>query len=553
AKSIPVSAEMKALFGIDSDQIAPSSLIAALLRAEVDLLWFGGIGTFIKSADESHADVGDRANDPHRVDGRGVRAKVVGEGANLGVTQRGRIELALAGGRINTDFIDNSGGVDTSDHEVNIKILLNAAIDAGELTLKQRDGLLREMTDEVAQLVLAHNYLQSGALSLTEAEAPALLGRHARFIRRLERAGQLNRAIEYLPDDETIADREAAGIGLTRPELAVLLSYSKIVLYEELLGTELPDDPQLVDDLVLYFPPTLRERWREQIGQHRLRRELATTFVTNSIVDRAGIGFTDRLHERTGRSVGDAARAFSIAVAAFGLRDIWRAVEALDNRVPAEVQTDMLLSARGLLEHGTLWFLRHGEEPLDLADHCAAYRPGIERFCDSLPAEMFDAGDGPLAARRAALEGEGVPGALARAVAALDALYGAPDVVRLAAGCDIAVEAAAQGWFAVGRRFELDWLRAAAGRLHVRSTWQQAAVETFVDDMFGHQATLASRVLTDSGCEAGDAAAVAAWAERHAAAVARYDRLLEEVRSAGTLEVAMLMAVNGQLRVLSTA
>ena len=552
AKAIHVSAEMKALFDIDTAQVTPSALMTAMLRAQVDLLWFGGIGTFIKSAEETNAEVGDRSNDAHRVNGGEIRAKVVGEGANLGATQRGRIEYALAGGRINTDFIDNSGGVDTSDHEVNIKILLNATIDSGELTLKQRDALLKQMTDEVAQLVLAHNYLQSGAISVTEAEAAALLPQHARFIRRLERAGQLNRSIEFLPDDEVIGERETAGLGLTRPELAVLLSYSKIVLYEELLSTGLPDDPELVDDLVRYFPPTLRDGWRSQIAGHRLRRELVTTYVTNTVVDRAGIGFVERLQDRSGRGAGDVARAFSIAVAAFGLRDLWEAIEGLDNQVPASVQTSMLLDGRRLVEHGTLWFLRHGGNPLDMAAHLEAYRPGIADFCANLPSELFEDERRSVAARRAELQAAGVPEKIARTVAGLDVLYGAPDVVRLAGACGRPVEAAAHVWFSVATRFGLDRLRDAASNMTTRTAWQQLAVETFVDDVFGHQAALTAQVLA-AGASDDAEAAVEAWAAQRPAAVVRYDRTMDEIGSAGMLEIAMLTVVNGQLRALAAA
>ncbi len=553
-KSIPISPQMKAIFGIEDDHAPPSAVMAAMLRAEVDLLWFGGIGTFVKSADESHAEVGDRANDPHRINGAEIRARVVGEGANLGVTQQGRVEYALEGGRINTDFIDNSAGVDTSDHEVNIKILLNAALDAGELTLKQRDALLRDMTDEVAALVLSHNYLQSGALSLTEARAPALLSRHVRFIRRLERAGRLNREIEFLPDDETLAQREAAGRGLTRPELAVLLSYSKLVLYEELLESDLPDDPQLVDGLLLYFPPTLRERWRSQIEHHRLRRELVTTFVANIIVDRAGIGFVEGLQERSGRSAADVARALAIVVSAFGLREKWQRIEALDNKVPAGVQTEMLFQTQRLVEHATLWFLRYGNTPLDMAAHLDAYRPGIEAFQEVLPQHLFQGGEEPITQQAAAWREAGVPEDIAKSITALGGLYGAADVARLAAECDVSVGTAAEAWFAVGRRFELDWLRRASASLHGGSSWQQLAVETFVDDLFGHQATLTARTLRTGSSEgAAENADIGGWIALHEAAVRRFDRTLEDVRSAGALEVAMLTVINGQLRALAAA
>ena len=558
AKSIPVSPEMKARFAIEADAMTPNELIRALLRAPVDLLYLGGIGTYVKGSEESNAEVGDRANDANRVDGGEVRARVVGEGANLGWTQRGRIEYALKGGRINTDFIDNSGGVDTSDHEVNIKILLNKAIDDGELTRKQRDALLADMTGEVARLVLRHNYLQGQAISLTQAEAAARLGEHVQLIRNLERSGRLNRAVEFLPDDETIARREAEGLGLTRPEIAVLLSYAKIALNQELLASDFPDDPRLLEELLLYFPQQLRERWRDQIARHRLRREIIATFVTNSIVDRGGITFVDALKDRTGRTAADVARAFSITVAAFGLRDLWHGIEALDGRVDAALQIRMLLEARRLITRGSLWFLRYGAAGLDVASYLESFRPGIERYCAHLAAEQPEEATGARAARRAELETQGVDPDLARAVAGLDALASAPDVVRIAASAGAAVEDVARLYFAVGERFRLDWLRAAAEHLRATTGWQRLAIETFVDDLYGHQAQLAARVLAGAppagapiDSRAAARAAVDAWAAAHGAAATRLDHLLDEIRSAGELELAMLVAVNGQLRTLT--
>ncbi|HEY0788539.1 MAG TPA: NAD-glutamate dehydrogenase domain-containing protein, partial [Thermoanaerobaculia bacterium] len=313
AKSVKVSDEVKALFELPSNTVTPNDLIRAMLVANVDLLWFGGIGTYVKSSEESNAQAGDRANDVLRINGDQVRARVVGEGANLAMTQRGRIEYALKGGRLNTDAIDNSAGVDTSDHEVNIKILLDKVVRKGGITPDERVKLLGLMTDDVAKLVLRDNYQQTQAISIAESQGVALLDQHARLMRSLEKAGRLDRAIEALPDEETISERAAAKIGLTRPELAVLLAYSKISLYVDLLASDLPDDPLLVDELVAYFPPQLRERFRADIEQHRLRREIIATFVTNNIINRVGPTFVSQLMEETGRSASDVARAYAIA------------------------------------------------------------------------------------------------------------------------------------------------------------------------------------------------------------------------------------------------
>ena len=291
AKSVKLTAQMKALFEIETDEVTPNELIRSMLKSQIDLLWFGGIGTYIKSTRESHAEADDRSNDALRVDGKELRCKVLGEGANLAITQLGRIEYARAGGRINTDFIDNSAGVDTSDHEVNIKIVLNDAVMQGEITVDQRNELLEAMTDDVARLVLNDNYLQTQAITLAETRASELLDSQWHFMRTLERRGLLDRTIEDLPNDEEMTDRLANSGGLTRPEYAVTFAYSKLVLYGDLLSTDVPDDPYLVGDLARYFPELIREKFAEHIARHRLRREIVATYVTNSLVNRVGATF----------------------------------------------------------------------------------------------------------------------------------------------------------------------------------------------------------------------------------------------------------------------
>ena len=325
AKSISISPEMKRAFDIEADHLTPAELIRKLLAASVDLLWFGGIGTYVKAPDESHSEVGDRANDALRIDGDKIRAKVVGEGANLAVTQRGRVAYALAGGRINTDAIDNSAGVDTSDHEVNIKILLDHAIASGAMAAAEREPLLAGMADDVALLVLRDNYLQGEALSVAEARGVGALDRQVRLMRDLERSGRLDRALEFLPDDETLATRAAQRRGLVRPELAVLLAYAKMTLYDELLASDLPDAPELAGELRDYFPAALRDRLEALIAAHPLHREITATVVTNDLVNRAGITFVNEMRERTGREAAEAARAYAIAREVFDLRALWAA------------------------------------------------------------------------------------------------------------------------------------------------------------------------------------------------------------------------------------
>ncbi|MDH3665196.1 MAG: NAD-glutamate dehydrogenase, partial [Alphaproteobacteria bacterium] len=365
-KSIKLTPEIKKALDIDADSVAPHDLIRAILLAPVELFWNGGIGTYVKASTERHADAFDRANDPVRVNGNELRCKIVGEGGNLGLTQRGRIEFARGGGRINTDFIDNSAGVDCSDHEVNIKILLGAVVDAGDMTGKQRDQLLARMTDEVAALVLRNNILQVQAISHALAHPGKLLDSQAAFMRRLEGAGRLNRELELLPDDEALAQRRQAGLGLYRPEIAVILAYAKMALYEDLLGSDLPDDPYLHQDLVKYFPRPLRKAYEPQIADHQLRQEIVATLVANSIVNR-GLGeFVGELAEQTGAPPATIARAYIVARDAFGLVPLIGELEQLAGLIGADRQIALLDDTRRALAEGTQWFLSNLPEPIDI-------------------------------------------------------------------------------------------------------------------------------------------------------------------------------------------
>ncbi len=299
--------------------LSPDQLISAILAAPVDLLWNGGVGTYVKASTQTHADAGDRANDAVRIDATAVRAKVIAEGGNLGVTQAARIEYALAGGLINTDFIDNSAGVDTSDHEVNIKVLLADSVSRGELGAAQRNRLLQEMTDEVAALVLQDNYHQNRALASSRAQAPQMLHVHSRMMRKMARDGRLRRKLEVLPGDKEVAERRSAGLGLTTPEFAVLLAQVKIAAEEEMLASALPDDPYLQSVLTAYFPEPLRESFADQMRTHPLRREIITTEVVNDMVDRSGTTFLFRMNEETGASVPDITCAWLVARRVFDL------------------------------------------------------------------------------------------------------------------------------------------------------------------------------------------------------------------------------------------
>ncbi|HEX7677513.1 MAG TPA: NAD-glutamate dehydrogenase, partial [Thermoanaerobaculia bacterium] len=547
AKTVTVSEEVARCFDLEKKTLPPAELMKAILKARADLLWLGGIGTYVKSSDEDHAAARDRANDAIRIDARELRVRVVGEGANLGFTQQARIEYALGGGAINTDAIDNSAGVDTSDHEVNIKILLYDAIERGELAgLEQRNTLLAAMTDEVGQLVLCDNYEQTQAISLTQALGESVLDEQARFMRALERAGRLDRALEGLPDDETIAQRHTAHIGLMRPELAVLLAYSKIVLYADLLASDLPDDPLLVEDLVLYFPKPLREKYRSTIERHRLRREIIGTYVTNNIINRIRPTYVWQMTEETGKSVADVARAFTIIRESFDLRSLWSAIEAQDNILPARVQIEMLIEVGRLLERAMNWLLISGYASLDTARYVGEFRPAIagisDKLNDILPASLL----GSLKARQGELEMDGVPERVAYRIASLGVMGAALDIVRLSR-TGRPVEDVARVYFNVGARFGLDRLRTAGASIAAETPWQKTAVAAAVDDLFNYQSTLASRVLAESD---GAKDPVDRWLASRPREVERIDQMMTDFRAAQGVDLAMLTVASRQLRTL---
>jgi glutamate dehydrogenase len=544
AKSIPISPEISRAFDIAADILTPAELIRRLLAASIDLLWFGGIGTYVKAPNESHIEVGDRANDALRIDGDKVRARVIGEGANLAVTERGRIAFALAGGRINTDAIDNSGGVDMSDHEVNIKILLDRAIASGVLSAAEREPLLAAMADDVSGLVLRDNYLQGEALSVAEARGVTVLDRQVRLMRDLERSGRLDRALEFLPDDETLAARAAQRRGLVRPELAVLLAYAKMALYGELLASDLPAAAELDGELRGYFPTALRERLSGPIPTHPLRCEIIATVVTNDLVNRAGITFASEMQTRTGRTAPEVARAYTIVRDVFDLRPLWTEIEKLDNKVPAAAQTDMLREIIGLIEHAAGWLLRSGR--LEFGRETGRFASSAHALAASL-SQVLPKADASLVAERSQRFREaGVPEALAERIAASIFLACALDIAKLAQRSAQPLDRAARIYYGVGTRFALDDMRAAARRLPAETQWQKLAVDAMIDDLFTLQADLAARILASECAAKPDP--VVAWSGAHADSFTRAEALARELRAATTPDLAMLVVVGRQLR-----
>ena len=532
AKRVRLSAQMREALDVEADALTPDELIRVLLCAPVDLLWNGGVGTFVKARSESNAEVGDKANDGVRVDGAQLRCRVVGEGGNLGFTQKGRIEYALCGRRINTDAIDNAAGVNCSDHEVNLKIMLDAAVADGELSPSQRDELLAALTDAVAKHVLSESHAQALALSLERRQARELLDLHARLIDDLDRRGQLDRELEELPDDEGIRERKAANEGLTGPELSVLLAYAKIALHADLLESDLPEDAYLGSDFIDSLPASLRERFRPRIRHHRLRREIITTDLVNTIVDYAGTTFVSRLAEETGADTAHIARAYAVAVAVFEMRGFWREVEALDDVVVEDSQFKMLLQGRRLLTRAARWLVRNRRPPLDIAAAVSRFAPGAGTLSEALP-ELLSGLDGDGWHARVAEFGDaGVPSALASRVAALDALFFAFDVVEIVRGREHLVRRAAGIHLGLDRRLELAWLRDRVLELPRADLWQTLARAALRDDLYKTHRALTAAVLEASSASIDSGTAIEAWVEGSAATVERYLGMLTHIRAA---------------------
>ncbi len=506
-KSVPLNDAVREVLGIHESvqAMTPAELMKAILQAPVDLLWNGGIGTYVKGEGETHGDVGDKANDAIRINGSQVRARCVGEGGNLGLTQIGRIEYVLSGGdaggaseeggRINTDFIDNSAGVDTSDHEVNIKILLDRVVKDGDLTAKQRNTLLAEMTDEVAALVLRDNYEQNLAIANAVAHAPSLLHVHEDFMRRLEQAGTLDREIEGLPSRREVRRRLDRGRGLTPPELAVLLAWTKIVLAEELLAGELPDDPYLDLDLKAYFPTQMREQFRAQIEAHPLRREIIVTQVVNDLVNGAGMSYWPRLADETGASVADLTRANFVAREIYASLPLRDELKSHDNQLDARVQTSMRIQMRTLVERASRWLVNNRRPPLDSSGTVDLFAGPVQATMAQLPELMTGRELEAFQERQASYERRGVPQELARRVAVLEPAYMLLGLVEVAQREELAPEDVARVHFALGERLGLPVLLQRIVALPRVDKWQTMARASLRDDLHAVHTALTAQVL----------------------------------------------------------
>ena len=542
-KAIPISAEVAAALGITADSLSPSQLIVAILKAKADLLWFGGIGTYVKAASESNAEVGDRANDAHRINGAEVGAKVIGEGANLGLTQAGRLEFAGKGGRLNTDFIDNSAGVDCSDNEVNIKIALNSEVAAGRLTEANRDTLLVEMTGDVAALVLRDNTLQTQALSIAERGGNPALPAHIRLIQTLEAsAAKLDRAVEGLASDDALTQRGRAGGALERPELAVVMAYAKMAVYDALVGSELVDDPLLLPDLHAAFPSAMQERYATAIDGHRLRRELVATKLANALVNRGGLTLPFELAEEMGVGLDEVASAFVAARALFDFRRLWRAIDDAD--VPGPVHLDLHVDAMAVLRTQMADLLRSGGglRPSALVDRL---KPGVERMGGTVFDLLRPAPKAEIERLRTRLSAQATPAEIADQLLRINALDGAVGVGLLASDLGIDEAAAARGYTALGEALGLDWAKGAAAALTPADPWERLLQAGLIRDFEQLRLDLMRRIVPANG---DPQAAVAAWLDGNAARVTRIAGPVARARSGGPVTTAMLAHLASQAR-----
>ncbi|MCE3232026.1 MAG: NAD-glutamate dehydrogenase [Rickettsiaceae bacterium] len=547
AKSIKLSSEVIEILKIDATDVTPDELIRAMLKAPVDLLWNGGIGTYVKAKTEVNEAVGDKTNDNLRINGEEVGARVVGEGGNLGFTQLGRIEYARKGGRLNTDAIDNSAGVDCSDHEVNLKIALGAAIAKGKLTLPARNKLLESMTDEVAELVLNDNRLQTQAITFAQQQGNSVLEVLGRFISSLEKAGLLDRAIEFLPSDEEITKRLAEGKGLVRPELAIVLAYSKIVLYEELIKSNLPDDAYYTGNLMGYFPEPVQEQFEDEITNHPLRREIIATVVTNNIINRIGTALFYHLKEDTGIESCDIARAYTVTSDVFELESLWEEIGGLKNIKPEE-QKELFLEIQHIVEMTSVWFLRNSTQPLQISKVAESFAPGVRDLYGCLTKVLSEQMKESYQTRLQRFKSFGLPVALAEKIASLEAMSSACDIVEVARKSGLTVEVAAKAYFQIGSRLSLGWLRRALHKLTPHSYWERISNNTLVDELYVEQTRLTLQFIKLLGKDNNYTKAMDTLIYANEKQVERYDRFLFDLKAKEEPDLSMIIIAIRKVR-----
>ncbi len=539
AKSIKISPELKQVLNVSVDYMVPNDLIKALLKAPVDLIFNGGIGTFVKASYETHADVGDRASDGIRIDGNELRARVVGEGGNLGFTQNARVEYSLNGGIMYTDFIDNSAGVDCSDHEVNIKILLNKIVKEGELSLEQRNKLLEKMTDEVSDLVLRDNYEQTQMLSLEASVAAKTNDLFRRYIDDMEKSGHLNRQLEFLPDEKTLLERKANGIGLTRPEIAVMIAYCKMYLKQAIMQTNLPEDDYFIKYLALAFPKCLYDDFLKPMKQHSLRREIISTQLAKNITDHMGVNFVERLQKETGATIELIIRAYVIVENLFDMTSMWHKIEALDTKVPASIQQKMMLQIYLLIRRATRWFLRNRKSNINITETIDSFKKPIQELILELPSLITEMDYNALQEEIGNFVKEGVPEDLARSTCNCEILFTALDIVEAAMQNDSGIAEVAKTYYALDSSLELNWLRAQMNAYVIENQWDELARSGFRDDLDRAQRKLSIGVLKSKSKRASDKTIeqrIEAWMNRNKESIIRWQNLLGDIKSSTNIQ-----------------
>ena len=551
AKKIKISKQAQQALALSRSSYTPNELIQAILQSPVDLIWNGGIGTYVKSASESHVDVGDRANDSVRIDGSQLKAKVFGEGGNLGATQLGRIEFARQGGYINTDFIDNVGGVDCSDIEVNIKILLNLIEQEGELTRKQRNHLLVTMTEDVSSLVLDDCYQQTQSISVTQLSGSESLKEQVRFIQALEKQGVLNRALEFLPTDEEISQRQVQDEGLSRPELSVLLSYDKMTLKEALISDAITMDSYQAETMLGAFPLTLQNQYGKQMAQHPLRQEIIATQIANQVVNDMGLNFVNRMRDETGAEVHDIVSSYTMAREVFFATRFRERIQALDNQISAVLQLQCLDEMRRILRHATRWFLRHRNRAMSIKDTVMFFQPGYQAVMTQLPQSLAPEDVERIRLRSETYEEQGVPADLANTLAQQTLLFSALDITQVAESQSRPIELISDIYFQLGAKLQLHWFLELVIQQPVANHWQALARNSFREELDWQQRalTLAVDRYCQEGCSA--TAMVDRWFEEHQTPIERWMQMLNEFKTASGHEYAKFSVALRELMLLS--
>jgi glutamate dehydrogenase len=551
AKSIKLTPEMKKWLSTKQMAMTPNELIHNVLKMQVDLIWNGGIGTYVKSSKENHAQVGDRANDDVRVDGCEVRAKIIGEGGNLGLTQLGRMELASLGGRVNTDFIDNVGGVDCSDNEVNIKILLNSLVSSGDLTVKQRNNLLYEMTDDVGELVIEDCYRQTQSMSITNLGGTSQLKEQLRFIHGLEREGYLNRELEFIPSDDEISDRLAKSQGLTRPEISVLIAYGKMVMKEQFNIPAITENPYHGRLLISAFPELLQKKFSAQMQQHPLRGEIIATKLTNNMINDMGMNYVFRIQEETGASVDEIANAYAVVKGIFTMDPLWRAIEKLDNKVDSAVQLGMLENIRRTMRRASRWYLRHGIKSMPIQKAIDSYASTFKDLFANMQTYLAEDEYQQLEQASLKLTKAGVPDDIAYKVCSLSNMFPCLDLTQVSEDENRDIKLVAKLYYRLGSKLELHWFLDQINKQAVSNHWQALARASYREELDWQQRALTTVLLTSAPDNKDPEAILNNWMETNKILLERWYHMMSEFKTSSTHEFAKFSVALRELMLLS--